>query len=29
VKSVGDFVRYCIEPAMKERKPEPPKNDKK
>ncbi|MCC6552708.1 MAG: hypothetical protein IT372_06755 [Polyangiaceae bacterium] len=23
VKSVGDFVRYCVEPAMSERKPEP------
>jgi len=25
IKTVGDFVRYCIEPAMKERKPEPKK----
>ena len=25
IRTVGDFVRYCIEPAMKERKPEPKK----
>jgi hypothetical protein len=25
VKTLGDFVRYCIEPAMKEKQPEPPK----
>ena len=29
IKTVGDFVRFCIEPAMKERKPEPPKKDEK
>lgn len=23
VRTVGDFVRYCVEPAMSERKPEP------
>jgi hypothetical protein len=23
VRTVGDFVRYCVEPAMRERKPEP------
>lgn len=33
VKTVGDFVRYCVEPAMRERKPEvkkpePNKEDK-
>jgi hypothetical protein len=25
IKSIGDFVKYCVEPAMKERKPEAPK----
>ena len=25
IKTVGDFVKYCIEPTMQERKPEPPK----
>jgi hypothetical protein len=25
IKTVGDFVKYCIEPAMKERQPEPQK----
>ena len=25
IKTVGDFVKYCVEPAMKERQPEPPK----
>ena len=25
IKTVGEFVRYCIEPAMKERQPEAPK----
>lgn len=29
IKTVGDFVRYCIEPAMKERRPEAKKDDKK
>jgi hypothetical protein len=29
IKTVGDFVRFCIEPAMRERKPEPKKDDKK
>ena len=27
IKTVGEFVRYCIEPAMKEKKPEPPKKE--
>ncbi len=25
IKTVGEFVKYCVEPAMKERQPEPPK----
>lgn len=25
IKTIGDFVKYCIEPAMKERQPEAPK----
>jgi HEAT repeat protein len=25
IKTIGDFVKYCIEPAMKERQPETPK----
>lgn len=29
IKTVGDFVRYCVEPAMRERKPEAKKDDKK
>jgi hypothetical protein len=29
VKTVGDFVRYCVEPAMRERQPEPKKDEKK
>jgi hypothetical protein len=29
IKTVGDFVRYCIEPAMKERRLEAKKDDKK
>ncbi len=33
IKTVGEFVRYCVEPAMRERKPEvkkpePPREDK-
>jgi hypothetical protein len=28
IKTIGDFVRYCIEPSMQERKPEPKKEDK-
>jgi len=33
IKTVGEFVRYCVEPAMRERKPEvkkpePPRDDK-
>ncbi len=29
IKTVGDFVRFCVEPAMRERKPEPKKDEKK
>jgi hypothetical protein len=29
IKTVGDFVRYCVEPAMKERRPEAKKDEKK
>mgnify|MGYP000290579666 CR=1 FL=1 len=29
VKTVGDFVRFCIEPAMRERQPEAKKDEKK
>jgi HEAT repeat protein len=29
VKTVGDFVRYCVEPAMRERQPEAKKDEKK
>lgn len=29
IKTVGEFVRYCIEPAMKERRPEAKKDEKK
>jgi hypothetical protein len=25
IKTIGDFVKYCVEPAMKERQPEAPK----
>jgi hypothetical protein len=25
IKTVGDFVKYCIEPEMKSKQPEPPK----
>jgi hypothetical protein len=27
IKTVGDFVKYCVEPAMADRSPEPPKKD--
>jgi hypothetical protein len=29
IKTVGEFVKYCIVPAMQERKPEPPKPEPK
>ncbi len=29
IKTIGDFVKYCIEPAMKERQPEAKKEPKK
>lgn len=29
IKTIGDFVRYCVEPAMKERQPEAKKDPKK
>jgi len=29
IKTIGEFVRFCIEPAMKERKPEAGKEQKK
>jgi hypothetical protein len=29
IKTVGDFVKYCVEPAMQERKPEPAKPEPK
>lgn len=29
IKTIGEFVRFCVEPAMKERQPEPKKEEKK
>jgi len=29
IKTIGEFVRHCVEPAMRERKPEPAKEQKK
>jgi HEAT repeat protein len=29
IKTIGDFVRHCVEPAMRERKPEAGKDQKK
>jgi hypothetical protein len=29
IKTVGEFVRHCVVPAMQERKPEPPKPEPK
>jgi hypothetical protein len=29
VKTIGEFVQYCVEPAMQEKKPEPEKGEKK
>lgn len=29
IKTIGDFVRFCVEPAMKERQPEAKKDEKK
>ena len=29
IKTIGDFVKFCVEPAMREKQPEPKKDQKK